>query len=85
VQPVLYQSFRDKETKHQAIQYAVGMVVRHKVHGYRAVIFNWDGECVATSWWQKQNGIDKLIFKDKQPFYNLLVEDGTHRYVGQGK
>ena len=28
-------------------------------------------------------GVDKLADKDKQPFYNVLVADGSQRYAAQ--
>lgn len=28
-------------------------------------------------------GVDKLVNKDKQPFYNVLVSDGSNRYAAQ--
>ena len=28
-------------------------------------------------------GVDKLNSKDKQPFYNVLVSDGSNRYAAQ--
>ena len=28
-------------------------------------------------------GVDKLLNKDKQPFYNVLVSDGSNRYAAQ--
>jgi hypothetical protein len=32
--------------------------------------------------WIKQMGVDRLERKDKQPFYNVLVEDGSVRFYG---
>ncbi len=31
--------------------------------------------------WIHQMGVNKLPKKDKQPFYNVLVEDGSIRYA----
>ena len=33
--------------------------------------------------WISQMGVDKLDEKDKQPFYNVLVSDGSNRYAAQ--
>jgi heat shock protein HspQ len=30
-------------------------------------------------------GVDYLPLKSQQPFYNVLVEDGSTRYAAQGK
>jgi len=50
----------------------------------RCVIYGWDSQCEASQEWIKQMGVDKLPNKDKQPFYNVLVEDGTMRYAAEG-
>lgn len=65
------------------VKFAVGMVMHHLLYGYKCVIFNWDHVCSAAQDWQSRNNINKLIHKAKQPFYNVLVEDGSHRYVAQ--
>ncbi|KAF5308336.1 hypothetical protein FQR65_LT06227 [Abscondita terminalis] len=64
--------------------YAVGMVMRHLVFNYICVIYDWDRVCSASTEWQQQMGVHKLRLKDQQPFYNVLVEDGSQRYVAQG-
>lgn len=64
--------------------YAVGMVMRHFSLNYICVIYDWDVTCKASKEWQVQMGIHELRDKDDQPFYNVLVEDGSHRYVAQG-
>ena len=33
--------------------------------------------------WITQMGVHKLESKDKQPFYNVLVSDGSNRYAAQ--
>lgn len=67
------------------LHYAVGMVMEHLTLNYKCVIYDWDPVCLAAAEWQAQNNVDKLQLKDDQPFYNVLVEDGSHRYVAQGK
>ncbi|KAG5867912.1 hypothetical protein JTB14_024748 [Gonioctena quinquepunctata] len=65
------------------LMYAVGMVMRHLTLNYKCVIYDWDPVCLAAAEWQAQNNVNKLQLKDDQPFYNVLVEDGSHRYVAQ--
>ncbi|XP_060528394.1 F-box only protein 21-like [Cylas formicarius] len=65
------------------IKYAVGMVMEHQTLSYKCVICDWDPVCLAAVEWQVQNNVDRLLLKDDQPFYNVLVEDGSHRYVAQ--
>lgn len=66
------------------LKYAVGMVMRHLTLNYKCVIYDWDPVCLASVEWQQQMNVAKLTLKDEQPFYNVLVEDGSHRYVAQG-
>ena len=54
-------------------------------YDYDCVIYGWDSKCEATRDWIKQMGVDRLPNKDKQPFYNVLVSDGTNRYAAEGK
>ena len=35
--------------------------------------------------WIVQMGVDQLPLGPQQPFYNVLVEDGSNRYAAQGK
>ncbi|KAF5272115.1 hypothetical protein FQA39_LY01198 [Lamprigera yunnana] len=71
------------KTRPTNLLYAVGMVMRHLVFNYICVIYDWDPVCSASMQWQQQMGVHKLRFKDQQPFYNVLVEDSSHRYVAQ--
>ncbi|KAL3270063.1 hypothetical protein HHI36_009121 [Cryptolaemus montrouzieri] len=65
------------------LKFAVGMVMTHLALDYKCVIYDWDPECLASEDWQEQMHVDLLRFGAKQPFYNVLVEDGSHRYVAQ--
>lgn len=49
------------------------------------VISGWDSTCQASRDWIIQMGVHMLPRKDKQPFYNVLVEDGSIRYAADGK
>ncbi|KAL4223749.1 F-box protein 21 [Mactra antiquata] len=63
--------------------FSVGLVMRHKRYNYDCVIFGWDPKCMATPDWILQMGVHNLPNKDKQPFYNVLVSDGSNRYAAQ--
>ncbi len=65
------------------VLFAVGMVMRHKKYNYRCVIYSWDKVCTASKDWIFQMGVNQLQNKDKQPFYNVLVDDGSSRYAAQ--
>ncbi|XP_054155597.1 F-box only protein 21-like [Oppia nitens] len=65
------------------IKYAIGMIMLHKKYNYRCVIYGWDSKCAASRDWIYQMGVYRLPNKDKQPFYNVLVDDGSTRYAAQ--
>ncbi|XP_045606616.1 F-box only protein 21 [Procambarus clarkii] len=71
-------NFRSKE-----IAYATGLVMQHKRYNYTCVIFGWDKECKMPPEWVHRMGVHNLQYKTKQPFYNVLVYDGSHRYAAQ--
>lgn len=65
------------------VEFAVGMIMRHLRYDYTCVVYGWDPLCNASQEWIYQMGVDNLHAKDRQPFYNVLVEDGSTRYVAQ--
>lgn len=67
--------------EHKEVQFSVGMVMKHKRYDYMCVISGWDSTCQASRDWIIQMGVHMLPRKDKQPFYNVLVEDGSIRYA----
>ncbi|XP_046356028.2 F-box only protein 21-like [Haliotis rufescens] len=67
----------------QEVKYSVGMVMKHKRYDYTCVIFGWDETCQASEEWIVQMGVHNLTKQHKQPFYSVLVEDGSNRYAAQ--
>ncbi|XP_065678671.1 F-box only protein 21 isoform X2 [Hydra vulgaris] len=65
------------------VLYRIGMVMRHLRYNYICVIYGWDNECIMNEEWKMQMGIYNLKHKDKQPYYNVLVDDGSTHYVAQ--
>lgn len=59
--------------------------MRHRQYNYKCVIYGWDSLCAASRDWIQQMGVENLPKKGHQPFYNVLVEDGSTRYAAQGK
>lgn len=53
-------------------------------YDYRCVIYGWDHRCEMSDAWIQQMGVDNLPHGRNQPFYNVLVEDGTNRYASEG-
>ncbi|KAF8786989.1 F-box only protein 21 like protein [Argiope bruennichi] len=67
----------------QGVEFAVGMIMKHKKYKYRCVIYGWDVTCAAGKDWITSMGVYELKYKDQQPFYLVLVDDGTNRYAAQ--
>uniref|UniRef100_A0A1B6E1X2 Hemimethylated DNA-binding domain-containing protein n=1 Tax=Clastoptera arizonana TaxID=38151 RepID=A0A1B6E1X2_9HEMI len=65
------------------VSFAVGMVMHHKKYNYTCVIFGWDSKCAADEEWRLQMNVFNLPRKDEQPFYNVLVGDGSTRYAAE--
>ena len=53
-------------------------------YNYHCVIYGWDTQCEMSESWIEQMGVRHLPLGPDQPFYNVLVEDGTNRYAAQG-
>lgn len=65
------------------IGHKCGVVFRHRLFGYYAVITGWDSFCDQSEHWIQQMRVDSLPFGRYQPFYHALVVDGSSRYVAQ--
>ena len=72
-----------KREEGQIVDFKIGMIMKHKRYDYKCVIYGWDALCKASQGWIVQMGVHRLPQKDKQPFYNVLVEDGSERYAAQ--
>ena len=61
-------------------KFAIGTIVKHKIHPFRGVIFDVDPTFSNTEeWW---NSIPQNFRPKKdQPFYHLLAENDTSYYV----
>nr|XP_060641457.1 F-box only protein 21 isoform X1 [Anolis sagrei ordinatus] len=71
------------EEKHKDICYSVGMIMKHKRYGYNCVIYGWDPSCMMGHEWIRNMNVHSLPLGAHQPFYNVLVEDGSCRYAAQ--
>ena len=75
-----------------SIKYAVGLVMLHCFFSlggtmrstYTCVIISWDVKCQASEEWINRMGIHSLARGTNQPFYHILTEDGSSRYVAEG-
>ena len=61
-------------------KFALGEVVRHRIHPFRGVIFDIDPTFSNTDEWWEAIPEDSRPQKD-QPFYHLLAENETSYYV----
>ena len=60
-------------TTHFIAKFDIGMAVRHRVHGFRGVVFDVDPEFDNTEEWYESIPEDVRPRKN-QPFYHLLAE-----------
>ncbi|KAG8011895.1 F-box only protein 21 [Nibea albiflora] len=69
--------------EHLEVQYSVGLIMKHKRSGYNCVIYGWDPKCTMSQEWITTMRVHQLSNGANQPFYNVLVQDGTCRYAAQ--
>lgn len=55
--------------------FSPGDLVLHRRYGYRAVVVDFDKTCQASTQWYQKNQTQP---ERNQPWYHLLVHDGTH-------
>ncbi|KIX01135.1 uncharacterized protein Z518_10201 [Rhinocladiella mackenziei CBS 650.93] len=77
--PAKYRS----DPRNSVVKYSVGQVFRHRRRGYLAVIYGWDPYCRMQEQWIMMNQVDRLPNGRHQPFYHVLVEDESTRYVAE--
>uniref|UniRef100_A0A0D9X4D4 Hemimethylated DNA-binding domain-containing protein n=2 Tax=Leersia perrieri TaxID=77586 RepID=A0A0D9X4D4_9ORYZ len=65
-----------KALAYRNVEYAfrLGQKVRHKVHGYRAVICGMDPVCCESKLWMDTANVENLPKGPNQPFYQVLVD-----------
>ncbi|XP_064477485.1 F-box only protein 21-like [Ornithodoros turicata] len=77
------QVHKQRSTSKSQVAFTIGLIMKHKKYHYQCVIYGWDSTCAANRDWIYQMGVYNLSRKDRQPFYNVLVEDGSNRYAAQ--
>ncbi|XP_075424222.1 F-box only protein 21 isoform X2 [Ascaphus truei] len=70
-------------SEEQEVHYSIGLIMRHKRYHYSCVVYGWDPVCMMGTDWIRNMGVHNLPHGAKQPFYNVLVEDGSCRYGAQ--
>ncbi|KAM4615728.1 F-box only protein 21 isoform 2-T2 [Polymixia lowei] len=81
--PVEPEVKRRSAAEHLEVQYSVGLIMKHKRSGYNCVIYGWDPKCTMSQEWITTMRVNQLSSGANQPFYNVLVQDGTCRYAAQ--
>ncbi|XP_075881851.1 F-box only protein 21 isoform X2 [Nelusetta ayraudi] len=81
--PATPEEKRRSAPEHLEVQYAVGLIMKHKRSGYNCVIYGWDPKCTMSLEWITTMRVNQLPNGPNQPFYNVLVQDGTCRYAAQ--
>lgn len=66
--------------KARLAKFAIGQVVRHRVHAFRGVIFDVDPEFANTEEWWRSIPEETRPARD-QPFYHLLAENAETEYT----
>ena len=67
-------------SSHSTAKYSIGMPVRHRVYGFRGIIFDVDPEFDNTEEWYESIPEDVRPRKD-QPFYHRLAENDQTYYI----
>ncbi|CAK9188728.1 unnamed protein product [Sphagnum troendelagicum] len=65
------------------VTFRIGEIFQHRHYSYWAVICGWDSSCLASSTWQLHMGVSNLARGASQPFYHVLVDDSSRRYVAE--
>uniref|UniRef100_A0A8D0AQQ8 F-box protein 21 n=1 Tax=Sander lucioperca TaxID=283035 RepID=A0A8D0AQQ8_SANLU len=81
--PVTPEVKKRSVSEHLEVQYSVGLIMKHKRSGYNCVIYGWDPKCTMSQEWITTMRVHQLSNGANQPFYNVLVQDGTCRYAAQ--
>nr|XP_022911088.1 F-box only protein 21-like [Onthophagus taurus] len=75
---------KSPSTRNGNVKFAVGMVMKHKLYNYACVIYGWDNTCDRKAPWQQEITYEQFKLGQPQPFYKVLLEDGSKKYVAQG-
>ncbi|GAA5851559.1 hypothetical protein JCM8547_001133 [Rhodosporidiobolus lusitaniae] len=77
----LCEAIREEDRTEKEKKWVNGEIKWRIGHVYTAVIRGWDYKCEASEQWIRQMQVDRLPFGRHQPFYHVLVKDGSSRYV----
>ncbi|KUI55673.1 F-box only protein 21 [Cytospora mali] len=72
-----------RDANNSGAQFRIGHYFHHKRYGYRGFVVGWDPHCAAGQAWIMRMGVDELPRGREQPFYNIVGEDRSRRYVAE--
>jgi F-box protein 21 len=72
-----------KQRTNSLPKFYVGQIFQHKQYDYWGVICGWDLSCTASTLWQTRMGVSSLTRGAAQPFYHILANDSSRRYVAE--
>lgn len=67
----------------RGVEYRVGQHFEHRRYGYKGFIVGWDDRCEADPEWIESMQVDNLRRGRFQPFYNIVADDRSQRYVAE--
>ncbi|KAH7886095.1 YccV-like-domain-containing protein [Phlebopus sp. FC_14] len=65
------------------VQYFVGTIFKHAKYDYIGYIYGWEPSCMASESWITSMNVDSLPRGRHQPFYHVLTQYGSARYVAE--
>lgn len=88
IQDIVEDDSTPKEQKLRAeqigeVQYRVGHYFEHRHYSYKGLILGWDARCEAGPAWIERMQVDNLPRGRRQPFYKIVAEDKSQRYVAE--
>lgn len=88
IEEIMEDDSEQKEPKPRAaemveIQYRIGHYFEHRHYSYKGFIVGWDAQCEAKPAWIERMQVDNLPRGRWQPFYNIVAEDKSERYVAE--
>ena len=63
--------------------FRIGQIFQHAQLNYWAVICGWDLRCTAPLLWQIRMSVASLTRGSSQPFYHIVANDSSQRYVAE--
>ncbi|GAB1734834.1 hypothetical protein NU195Hw_g6008t1 [Hortaea werneckii] len=65
------------------VTWQIGTYFRHKRYRYAGIVIGWDTSCGAEPAWIEQMRVDDLPRGRHQPFFNVVADDKSLRYVAE--